>query len=407
MRWLISVLPPFTGIFRTWNSSVKRLSDCQKSEALMSQETVHERYMARALQLAEQGLYTTDPNPRVGCVLVREDRIIAEGWHRKAGGPHAEADALTEAGPEAEGATAYVTLEPCCHTGRTSPCCDRLIEAGVKRVVCAMEDPNPLVSGSGFENLKRAGIIVESGILEEQARALNPGFIKRMEKGIPLVRCKLAMSLDGRTAMASGESQWITGSAARSDVQRLRARSSAIVTGVETVLLDDPSFTLREQELGLANASEVVAHAPLRVVLDSRFRIPGTAKMLAQPGPVLVIGTTDGAAREGVAALGADTLVFEGAGQPDLKRVLQVLADRECNEVLVEAGATLSGAFLRQGLLDELVVYVAPKLLGDDARGLFNLPGMARMSDQISLEIKEIRSVGQDFRVTATIVKQN
>ncbi len=370
----------------------------------MSQPVFDENYMARALQLAEKGLYTTDPNPRVGCVLVKEGSIIAEGWHTRAGAAHAEVEALNIAGTEAEGATAYVTLEPCSHTGKTPPCCDQLIKAGIRRVVCAMTDPNPLVSGQGFERLHDAGIDVQSGVLELQARALNGGFIKRMESGRPLVRCKLAMSLDGRTAMASGESQWITGSAARSDVQRLRARSSAIVTGVGTVLYDDPSFTLREDELGLSNAAEVVEHAPLRVVLDSRFRVPHDAQLFNQPGAILVIGEEDNAARQQLEKQGIETLLLAGLRQQvNLVAVLEHLALKECNEVLVEAGATLSGAFLKQGLLDELVIYMAPKLLGDDARGLFKLPGLERMSEQISLTIQEVRHVGEDLRIQATV----
>lgn len=383
---------------------MKRLSGYRKSDYLMSRLIVHESFMARALQLAEKGLYTTDPNPRVGCLLVKDNRVVAEGWHQKAGAGHAEVEALRKAGSNARGATAYVTLEPCSHTGRTPPCSDQLIEAGIKQVVCAMKDPNPLVSGQGFEKLKQAGILVQSGVLEQQAKALNAGFIKRMECGRPLVRCKLAMSLDGRTAMASGESQWITGPAARSDVQRLRARSSAIVTGVGTVLFDNPSFNLREEQLGLDNASEVVSHAPLRVVLDSQFRISSDAKIFAQPGPIVVIGAQDNQARRSLETQHVETLVLGGReGRVDLAAVLAWLAKKECNEILVEAGATLSGAFLKQGLLDELVIYVAPKLLGDAARGLFNLPGLTSMSEQISLNIQEVRNVGEDLRISATV----
>jgi len=360
--------------------------------------------MARALQLAKRGLYTTDPNPRVGCVLVKDGQIVAEGWHRTAGAGHAEVEALKEAGERAKGATAYVTLEPCSHTGKTPPCADQLIAAGIAQVVCAMRDPNPLVSGRGFEKLRQAGIAVVNTVLEQQARELNPGFIKRMELGLPLVRCKLAMSLDGRTAMASGESQWITGPAARSDVQRLRARSSAIITGADTALLDNPSLNLRSNELGLDNALEVVQHQPLRVLLDSRFRVPATAKLLCQTGGLLVIGAEDSDARSLLAEQGIETLVLTvEQGQVDLMAVLKELAQRECNEVLLEAGATLSGAFLQQGLVDELVLYVAPKLLGGDARSLFNLPGLQSMSDQIKLEIKDVRNVGEDLRINAIV----
>ncbi|MCB1663263.1 MAG: bifunctional diaminohydroxyphosphoribosylaminopyrimidine deaminase/5-amino-6-(5-phosphoribosylamino)uracil reductase RibD [Pseudomonadales bacterium] len=370
----------------------------------MSTEVNHERFMARALQLAKRGLYTTDPNPRVGCVVVKDGQIVAEGWHQTAGAGHAEVEALKAAGESAKGATVYVTLEPCSHTGKTPPCADQLIRAGIVEVVCAMQDPNPLVSGRGFERLRQAGIPVVNAVLEQQARELNPGFIKRMELGLPLVRCKLAMSLDGRTAMASGESQWITGPAARSDVQRLRARSSAIITGVGTAVLDNPSLNLRSDELGLENALEVVQRQPLRVLLDSRFRIPATAKLLDQTQDVLVIGAEHNASGGLLAEQGIETLVLANEqGQVDLKAVLKELAQRECNEVLLEAGATLSGAFLQLGLVDELVLYVAPKLLGGDARSLFNLPGLQSMSDQIKIEIKDVRNVGEDLRINAIV----
>lgn len=361
--------------------------------------------MARALQLAKRGLYTTEPNPRVGCVLVKEGQIVAEGWHRKAGGGHAEVEALKVAGDRAQNATAYVTLEPCSHTGKTPPCADQLIAAGIKQVVSGMQDPNPLVSGRGFEKLRSAGVAVLNGVLESEARALNPGFVKRMESGLPYVRCKMAMSLDGRTAMDSGESQWITGPAARSDVQRLRARSSAILTGIESVLLDDPSLTLRSNELGLENAEEVAARQPLRVVLDSQFRIPATAKILAQPGATLVAGARDNDNRRSLSDRGVETIVLgPGSEQVDLGLLLKELAAREVNEVLVEAGATLGGALLQQGLVDELVVYMAPKLLGSGARALFNLPGMEQMSDRIVVEINDVRSVGADLRISAIVV---
>lgn len=245
-------------------------------------------YMQRALTLAERGLYTTDPNPRVGCLIVRDGKVVGEGWHLRAGEPHAERHALTMAGDAARGATCYVTLEPCSHTGRTGPCADALIAAGIIRVVAAMQDPNPLVAGQGLAKLRAAGISVECGLLEEQARALNPGFIKRMQTGLPLVRIKLAMSLDGRTAMASGESKWITGAAARRQVQRLRARSSAIVTGIGTVLADDPALTVRVED-GLANDYPGAVRQPLRVVLDRKLRLPLDAKLLSEDGDVLVI----------------------------------------------------------------------------------------------------------------------
>lgn len=364
----------------------------------------HEYFMAHALQLAQQGLYTTDPNPRVGCVLVKEGQIIAEGWHRCAGEDHAEVVALKKAGDLAQGATAYVTLEPCSHTGKTPPCCDALIDAQVGQVITAMKDPNPLVAGRGIEKLESAGIKVICGVLEAQARALNPGFIKRMEHGLPYVRCKMAMSLDGRTAMASGESQWITGPAARSDVQRLRARSSAIVTGLGTVQADNPSLTLRSDELGVEDADQIVLHQPLRVVADSGFKISPAAKLFAQPGTTLVVGVEQNERAQILRKQGVETLVCAAqSGQVDLKALLSALADREVNEVLVESGATLAGAFLQQGLVDEMVLYMAPKLLGHGARAVFNLPGLVNMADQIKLEIKDVRNVGVDLRINAIV----
>ncbi|MCB1735458.1 MAG: bifunctional diaminohydroxyphosphoribosylaminopyrimidine deaminase/5-amino-6-(5-phosphoribosylamino)uracil reductase RibD [Gammaproteobacteria bacterium] len=352
--------------------------------------------MARALRLAEQGLFTTHPNPRVGCVIVRDGEIVGEGWHQRAGEPHAEVHALRAAGENARGATVYVTLEPCSHYGRTPPCANALVEAGVGRVVAAMVDPNPLVSGKGLEILRAAGIDTESGLLEAQARALNPGFIKRMETGFPWVRVKSAMSLDGRTAMANGESKWITGEAARADVHRLRARSEAIVTGIGTVLADDPSMNVR-----LDNAREVVQ--PLRVVLDPDLMMPADAQMLSLPGDTLVL-TSVGAGDdiEDLVAAGAEIRWLGGdAEHVDLAAVLKTLAELGVNEVMVEAGATLSGAFLTAGLVDELIVYLAPHLMGDGARGLFHLPGIARMAQRIDLEISDIRSVGRDLRITA------
>jgi len=365
-----------------------------------------EFYMARALKLAERGLYTTEPNPRVGCVLVRDGKIIAEGWHQRAGEGHAEVEALAKVNGQALGATAYVTLEPCSHQGKTGPCCDALINAGVIRVVAAMQDPNPLVAGCGFERIQNAGIEVKFGVMEAQARALNPGFIKRMETGLPYVRCKLAMSVDGRTAMESGESQWITGPAARSDVQKLRARSSAIVTGVGTVLLDDPSMTVRAEQLGLASdlyvSGEAIAERqPLRVVLDSHFRTPAKAKIVSKPGKTWLVGAEENDVDNvGDAEL---KVIADDSGKVDLYAVLKELAANDCNEVLVEAGAVLSGAFLQAGLVDELVIYMAPKLLGHTARPLMALPGMEHMADQVKLSIQDVRSVGDDWRINAIV----
>ncbi len=359
-------------------------------------------YMARAIQLARRGLYTTDPNPRVGCVLVREGVIVGEGFHLRAGEGHAEVNALAVAGAQARGATAYVTLEPCSHYGRTPPCAEGLIRAGIGRMVCAMVDPNPQVAGRGLALLQAAGIDTAAGLLETEARALNPGFIKRMETGLPLVRTKSAASLDGRTAMRSGESQWITGPQARADVQRLRARSSAIITGVDSILQDDSALTLRAAELGLENAAEIVHRQPLRVVLDSRLRTPVAANILQQPGRTLIVTCSADAERcARLQAAGAEVLQLPAQdGRVDLSRLLRHLADAEqCNEVLVEAGATLTGAFVAQGLVDELVLFLAPTLLGSDARPLFELP-LTRMAQQRRLQLVDSRMLGADLRLT-------
>ena len=371
----------------------------------MSLSNPDEYFMARALQLAEHGLYTTDPNPRVGCVLVKEGAVIGEGWHRCAGQPHAEVNALAEAGGQAGGATAYVTLEPCSHTGKTPPCCDALITAGVSRVVAAMQDPNPQVAGDGFARLRAAGIEVFEGVCQTQSRVLNPGFIKRMEQGLPWIRCKMAMSLDGRTAMASGESQWITGPAARRDVQRLRARSSAVVTGVGSILHDDSSLNVRNEELGLeVDLKPTNLLQPLRVVVDSRFRTPLSARVLGVSGSSLVVGAQENEGKTKLENAGVTTLLCRGEhGQVDLHVLAAKLAQRQCNELMVEAGATLSGAFVQAGLVDELIIYMAPKLMGDAARPLFKLPNLDKMSDQIKLIVTQIRSVGDDWRISAQV----
>ncbi len=360
-------------------------------------------FMARALRLARLGLYTTHPNPRVGCVLVAGGRIVGEGYHRRAGGPHAERLALAQAGALARGATAYTTLEPCCHQGRTPPCVDALLEAGVARVVSAMVDPNPLVAGKGLAALQSAGVEVAVGPLAEAAKRLNPGFIKRMSQGLPYVRCKLALSLDGRTALASGESRWITSEAARRDVQRLRAQSSAILTGIETLLHDDPSLNVRlgPTDLGLAPAEEVLQ--PLRVVVDSRLRTPPGAHLFALPGEVLVACVDwDPARAAALETRGARVCQMpEHRGRVDLEALLRFLASEEINGVLIEAGPTLAGAALQAALIDELWLYLAPHLLGDGARGLFHLPGLERMAERISLEILDVRAVGPDWRIRA------
>ncbi|MDD5035353.1 MAG: bifunctional diaminohydroxyphosphoribosylaminopyrimidine deaminase/5-amino-6-(5-phosphoribosylamino)uracil reductase RibD [Methylococcaceae bacterium] len=357
------------------------------------------QYMARALRLAERGLNTTHPNPRVGCVLVKDGQRVGEGWHARAGGPHAEIEALRVAGDSARGATAYVSLEPCSHYGRTPPCAEGLIAAGVSRVVAAMQDPNPLVAGRGLKMLEQAGIETAVGLLEAEAEALNLGYCKRMRTGRPFLFSKLAMSLDGRTAMASGESQWISGAEARRDVHRLRARSSAILTGIETVLADDPALTVRLPSL---LPEFEIERQPARIVLDSRFRLPASAKILQQPGRTLVIGLEDHEARaEALRSAGAEVhyLAADGQGRVDLNAVLDLLGRLEFNEIMVEAGSILNGALLQTGLVDEWMIYLAPCILGDEGRGLFRLPGLSRMSDRFDLSLIESRQVGRDLRL--------
>ncbi|PIE83010.1 MAG: riboflavin biosynthesis protein RibD [Candidatus Contendobacter odensis] len=352
--------------------------------------------MAQALALARRGLYSTDPNPRVGCVLVKDNQVIAEGWHQQAGEPHAEIIALTRAGDRAQGATAYVTLEPCCHQGRTPPCTDALQAANVARVIAAMPDPNPQVSGQGLAQLRAAGIAVDCGLLATEAEALNPGFIQRMVQHRPWTRIKLAMSLDGRTALHSGESQWLTGAAARTDVQRLRARSSAILTGIGTVLQDNPRLDVRLPG---------TTRQPLRVILDSHLRTPPTARLLQQPGQVLIFtAITDPDKYAPLRSAGVNIVSVPRSGDDnqhlDLGALMTLLAQRECNELHAECGATLAGALLQAGFADEIVIYIAPLLLGHQARDLFRLPELTRMQDRYELELLETRQIGKDLRLT-------
>lgn len=355
--------------------------------------TSHTTYMSRALQLAERGLFTTDPNPRVGCVIVKNNQIVGEGWHQRAGEGHAEVNALKEAGLKAKDADCYVTLEPCSHFGRTPPCANALISSGVKRVFIAMTDPNPRVAGSGIAKLKAAGIEVTVGILEQQAENLNIGFCKRMRIGRPYVRSKIAMSIDGRTAMASGESKWITGPAARQDVQKLRARSSAILTGIGTVLADNPALSVRPEGW----YPQPVIRQPLRVVVDSQSRIPVDAKIFQDNAQVLIATsvTTNRMLPGEVCNLPSDN------NRVDLSALMTELAKREINEVMVEAGSQLNGALLQSGLIDELVIYMAPKIMGDGAKGLFHLPDFTTMAQNIDLQITDIRALGRDWRITA------
>ncbi|MBA1245024.1 bifunctional diaminohydroxyphosphoribosylaminopyrimidine deaminase/5-amino-6-(5-phosphoribosylamino)uracil reductase RibD [Pseudomonas japonica] len=367
-----------------------------------AQDALDHRFMARALELAEQGLYSTDPNPRVGCVIVQGEQVVGEGWHMRVGEPHAEVHALRQAGEAARGATAYVTLEPCSHHGRTPPCADALLAAGVGRVVAAMQDPNPQVAGQGLARLAAAGIAVRAGVLEAQARALNPGFIKRMEHGLPFVRVKLAMSLDGRTAMASGESQWITGPDARRAVQRLRARSSVVLSGADTVLTDAARLTVRPGELGLPEPMATLAagRPPLRVLIDGRLRVPTNAAFFTA-GPSLVVCALSPSSPEGYEAVAADTLLLPGAnGQVDLPGLLRELARRGANEVLVEAGPRLAGAFAQAGLVDEYRLFVAGLFMGSSARPLLDWP-LTTMAEAPALKIVQMRAVGDDWQVIA------
>lgn len=348
-------------------------------------------FMARAIELARRGLYTTHPNPRVGCVLVKDDEVVGEGWHERAGEAHAEVNALKAAGDKARGATAYVTLEPCCHHGRTPPCSEALIKAGVTKVIAAMQDPHDKVAGQGIAQLQQAGIETTVGLLQDEARKLNPGFIKRMQTGRPYVRCKMAMSLDGRTAMASGESVWITGEAARADVQHWRARADCLMTGIGTVMQDDPRMTVRLPQ---------VERQPLRVVVDSNLRMSADRKMLSEPGETLVFSCAMRADLNNVEVVTVDS----AQGRVDLGAVLDELGKREINEVHLECGAILSGAMLQAGLIDELVIYLAPILMGDTGRGLFHLPELEKMADKIKLDIFEQRQVGQDWRLRAKLI---
>ncbi len=357
-------------------------------------------YMQHAIRLAQKGLYTTDPNPAVGCVIVKNDKIIGEGWHRRAGEAHAEVNALNQAGSQAKGATVFVTLEPCSHTGRTPPCANALINAGVKKVVAAMHDPNPLVAGCGLKKLQDAGIEVESGLLALQAGELNPGFIKRMEAGRPFVRVKLAMSLDGRTAMASGESRWISSEASRNDVQRLRAESSAILTGIETVLADDPSMNVR---MSAAELKVDQVRQPKRIVLDSQLRIPSNAKIVSIDGQCIVYTTVYVDNRDSYPFIIEQCAALHDVqgGKIDLQFLMRDLAKKEINLLHVEAGSVLCGALLKNDLVDEIIIYMAPHIMGDRAKGLFHLPELNQMKDRISLKIKELRAIGNDIRITA------
>ena len=366
-----------------------------------AQSELDARYMRRALELAARGLYSTDPNPRVGCVLVRDGRVLGEGWHQRAGEAHAEVNALASASAadaSVRGATAYVTLEPCAHTGRTPPCVQALIGARVGRVVYAIGDPNPLVNGAGAAALRAAGIDTVGDVMAAEARALNPGFFKRMHTGLPWVRVKLGASLDGRTALANGASRWITGPAARADAQRFRARSSVVLSGSGTVLADDPALNVRV---------EGATRQPLRAVLDSALRVPPQARMFDREGPALVFtASTDAARRAELERRGVrvESVARAPEGGLELEAVLRRLAQLEANEIWVEAGARLAGALLRSRLVDEFIVYLAPSLLGPTARALVELPEISQLEQRMRLEFRECTPVGPDLRLTAVPV---
>ena len=356
----------------------------------MSWSAIDHALMERALRLAERGAFTTRPNPMVGCVVAHGDEVVGEGWHQRKGGPHAEVLALQAAGARASGATAYVTLEPCAHTGSTGPCADALVAAGVARVVAAMRDPFQHVDGAGFDRLQAAGIAVEVGLMEPRARELNRGFLSRIERGRPWLRVKLAMSLDGRTALASGDSKWISGEAARRDVHQWRARSGAILTGAGTVLADDPRLTVR-----LDDGAGFVP--PLRVVLDPHLATVARGQVREGDAPTLYVHAPDAkppremrAERIAVAAQG---------GGFDLQQVLRLLGERGINEVQLEAGATLAGAFLSAGLVDELLLYIAPVLLGERARPLFDGLHIDAMTERLQMHPVDSRRIGEDHRL--------
>lgn len=351
-------------------------------------------FMTRALQLAERGLFTTTPNPRVGCVIVRDGVVVGEGWHAKAGEPHAETLALQAAGDKVAGSTIYVTLEPCAHHGRTPPCVDALIAAKPKRVVAAMQDPNPQTAGQGFEKLRAAGIAVDVGLMEAEARELNIGFVSRMTRGTPWVRMKVAASLDGRTALADGQSQWITGAEARRDGHAWRARACAVLTGVGTVKDDDPLLTVRDV---------ATTRQPYRVVVDSRLQTPLSAKVLG-PGTIIAAAGVDAPRSVALRAHGAEVVVLPNhEGKVELPALLQELARRGCNELHVEAGHKLNGSLLDEGLVDELLIYMAPCILGDTAQGMFHLPPLESLAGRRNVRITDISRVGDDIRILARL----
>lgn len=362
---------------------------------IMSTTNQDQHYMSKALELARRGLFSTSPNPRVGCVLVKDNQVISEGWHERTGDVHAEAMAIEKATTSLKGVECYVTLEPCNHQGNTPPCTEAIINSGISRVVIAMEDPNPMVAGTGIKKLQQAGLTVETGLMEDEARELNRGFIKRMTTQLPYVVLKMGMSIDARTAMASGESQWISSKKSRSIVQTLRAQSDAVITGRQTVVSDNPSMNVRTDELPLEDQSRLLIQ-PLRVVLDSKGQLTGSEKVFQLDDEALwVIGEDSYKPHEVINTL--ETKVVND--KIDLNDLLQQLAAKGCNEVLVEAGAELSGAFVNEDLVDELNLFMAPKLLGDEARGLIKLPGITKLADAKCFHFSAAKAVGPDVQL--------
>jgi len=363
---------------------------------------IHEYWMAQAMRQARKGYYSTHPNPRVGCVIVRDGKQLAAGFHEFPGGPHAEINALKNLAGDAGGATVYVTLEPCSHTGKTPPCADALINANPARVVIAMRDPNPLVAGRGIAKLEAQGIDVIVGVMQAQAQALNAGFVKRMQYDLPALRIKMGMSLDGRTALSNGLSQWITGPDARRDVQYLRAASAAVLSSASSVMQDDASLNVRLSRADLQQ--QMAVRQPVRVIIDSRLRLTGKEKLFDIDGPIWIFTTSNDAERQAALEREQVTIHVMPAnfnGQLELRQVLQKLAELEINEVHCECGARLAGSLLHQHLVDEVLLYIAPDLLGDQARGLFDLGEISIMSDKLSLKIDDLRMIGRDIKITA------
>lgn len=370
---------------------------------MMAFTSDEQAFMARAIELAGQGRYSAKPNPCVGCVIVQDKQIIGEGWHQRAGEPHAEVHALNQASDAANGATAYVTLEPCSHQGKTPPCADALIDANIARVVIAMQDPNPLVSGQGIEKLRAAGIDVSIGLMEEEAESLNIAFLHKMKTAQPFIMSKVAMSLDGKTAMASGESQWITGAEAREDVHRLRAESGIVMTGVGTVLTDNPQLTARD---GLGSYA---VKQPQIVVLDSKLKTPLDAALFNSDVEVtLLTCSADLHAIQALRETGCNVEVIsaDANGQVDLPAVHRWLCEQPVNRVMIEAGALLNGACLQAGIVDELIVYMAPSALGADARGAFSMPTISQLSDRIQLNYASMDQLGNDIKLTYSVNKE-